>query len=304
MGRMNTRLIHSVLALALTQITLMAEPAKPLVLWPKEAPKEAGNLGEEKDTTNEKGGLVAGKRVIRLGNVSQPTLTFYPAPADRNTGAAVLICPGGGYQILAMDLEGTEVAEWLNTIGVNALLLKYRVPARQGRERWEAPLEDAQRALSLARSRSKAWGIDPKRIGMMGFSAGAHLSAVLSSKYAQRHYAPVDAADQESCKPDFVMLIYPAYLTVQKENDKIAPELTINQDTPPTLLVQTQDDGIRVECSVFYYLALKQAKVPVEMHLYPSGGHGYGLRPTEKTVTSWPKRAEEWMKASGWLMKK
>jgi acetyl esterase/lipase len=219
----------------------------------------------------------------------------------RNTGAAVIVCPGGGYHILAMDLEGTEVAEWLNSIGVTAVLLKYRVPARKDRQRYEAPLEDAQRAMGLVRQNAASWGIHPDRIGVMGFSAGAHLSAVLSCNYAQRRYAPIDAADQLSCRPDFTMLIYPAYLTVAKEGDKIAPELNLTTSPPPAFLVQTQDDSVRVETSIFYYLALKHAKVPVEMHLYPSGGHGYGLRSTEKAVTAWPQRAEQWMRGLGLL---
>jgi acetyl esterase/lipase len=225
----------------------------------------------------------------------------YPAPRDRATGAAVVVCPGGGYHILAMDLEGTEVAEWLNSLGVTAALLKYRVPARQGRERHAAPLQDAQRALGLFRSRAAEWGVDPRRIGVLGFSAGAHLSAVVSTRDTPRTYAPVDAADEVSCRPDFTLLIYPAYLTAQKEGDKIAPELTITSNTPPTFLVQTQDDSVRVETSVFYYLALKQAKVPVEMHLYPSGGHGYGLRRTRDAVTSWPQQAEQWLRGLGML---
>jgi len=245
--------------------------------------------------------LVAGRPVIRLGNVSQPTITVYPAPADKATGAAVIVCPGGGYHILAMDLEGTEVIEWLNSIGVTGVLLKYRVPARPGRPRYEPPLQDAQRAISLVRARAGEWGIDPHRIGLMGFSAGAHLSAVASCRFDQRAYTPVDAADQVSCRPDFVLLIYPAYLTVPQEGDKLAPELTVSSNTPPTFLVQTEDDNIRVECSLFYYLALKKARVPVEMHLYPSGGHGYGLRPSPHTVSTWPQRAEQWLRALGLL---
>jgi len=299
---MNAKLFFLALSVGLAASNLPAAPES-ILLWPNGAPKEKGDLGEEKDTTTDKGGLVAGQRVIRLGNVSRPTLTFYPAPADKNTGATVVICPGGGYHILAMDLEGTEIAEWLNSIGVNAVLLKYRVPARKERERWEAPLEDLQRAFGLTRSRAGQWRLDPRRIGVIGFSAGAHLSAVLAGKHDRRIYEPVDAADRESCRPDFVLLIYPAYLTVQKENDKIAPELNITKETPATFLVQTQDDKIRVESSIFYYLALKNAGVPVEMHLYPSGGHGYGLRPG-KTVTTWPQRAADWMREMGWLEKK
>lgn len=278
-----------------------AAAPNPIPLWPNGAPGEKGDIGEEKDMTKPTDGIVAGKPVVRLGNVSQPTLTVFPAPKEKSTGAAVVICPGGGYHILAMDLEGTEVAEWLNSIGVTAVLVKYRVPVRKERPRYEAPLQDAQRALGIVRQRASEWGIDPKRIGIMGFSAGAHLSAVVSGSFDKRAYDPVDAADQLSSRPDFTMLIYPAYLTLAKENDKIAPELKISASTPPTFLAQTQDDSIRVECSLFYYLALKQAKVPVEMHLYPTGGHGYGLRPAKHNVTSWPKRAEEWMRGLGVL---
>lgn len=286
---------------AAAQETPKTSPREPIALWPKGAPGENGNIGEEKDTSGPKGALVAGKTVIRLGNVSQPTLTLYPAPKDKNTGAAVVVCPGGGYNILALDLEGTEICEWLNSIGVSAALLKYRVPARKGGPRYAAPLQDAQRALGLVRASAGEWGIDPKRIGIMGFSAGGHLSAAASTNYAERTYPAVDAADKVSCRPDFTMLIYPAYLTVQKENDAIAPELKVTKETPPTLLVQTEDDPIRAETSLFYYVALKQAKVPAELHIYPVGGHGYGLRPTEKVVTTWPKRAEEWLKAQGLL---
>ena len=281
-----------------------ADERPTLALWPKEAPGEQGNLGEEHDTTDAKGGLVAGKRVIRLGNVTHPNITLYRPPHDKDTGAAVVVCPGGGYNILAMDLEGTEVCEWLNSAGVTGVLLKYRVPARKGIERYAAPLQDAQRALSLVRSRSGEWGLDPKRIGIMGFSAGGHLSAAASTRFDQRAYEPVDTADQLSCRPDFAMLVYPAYLAVKDQGDKLPPELTVSSNTPPTLLIQTEDDGVRVENSLFYYLALKNAHVPAEMHLFAQGGHGYGLRPSGKAVTSWPRLAEEGMRGAGLLSHK
>jgi acetyl esterase/lipase len=300
------RLLAASLCLAILTlpISLAASPREAVVLWPQGAPGKKGDLGEEKDTTQPKDNLVAGQPVIRLGNVSKPTLTVYSPLRRKNTGAAVIVCPGGGYHILAMDLEGTEVAEWLNSIGVTAVLLKYRVPARKDRQRYEAPLEDAQRAMGLVRQNAASWGINPERIGIMGFSAGAHLSAVLSCNCAQRGYAPIDAADRVSCRPDFTMLIYPAYLTLPKEGDKIAPELNVTSNMPPTFLVQTQDDSVRTETSVFYYLALKNAKVPAELHLYPSGGHGYGLRSTEQAVTTWPQRAEQWMRGLGLLERK
>jgi len=282
---------------------LTAKASEPMTLWPKGAPGEKGDIGAEHDTTKPGDGLVGGKPVVRLGNVSVPTLTLYRPPQDKDTGAAVVVCPGGGYSILAMDLEGTEVCEWLNSAGVTAALLKYRVPARKGLERYTAPLQDAQRALGLVRSHAAEWHIDPNRIGIMGFSAGGHLSAMASTHFEKRTYEPVDEADQTSCRPDFVMLIYPAYL-IRKQGSDLAPELTVTSNTPPTFLVQAEDDPVHVENSLFYYLALKQSKVPAEMHLFAKGGHGYGLRESEKAVISWPKRAEEWMRKLGVLESK
>jgi acetyl esterase/lipase len=279
---------------------LTAKAAEPMTLWPNGAPGEKGDIGVEHDTSKPGDGLVGGKPVVRLGNVSSPTLTLYRPAQEKDTGAAVVVCPGGGYSILAMDLEGTEVCEWLNSAGVTAALLKYRVPARKGLERYTAPLQDAQRALGLVRYHAAEWHIDPKRIGIMGFSAGGHLSAMASTHFEKRTYEPMDEADQTSCRPDFVMLIYPAYLT-RKEGPELAPELTVTSNTPPTFLVQAEDDGVHVENSLFYYLALKQAKVPAEMHLFAEGGHGYGLRESDKAVISWPKRAEEWMRGLGVL---
>ncbi len=281
--------------------TLSAAPGEPIKLWPGKAPGDKVTLGEEKDMTKPTENKVGGKVLIRLGNVSDPTITFYPAPKDKNTGATVLVCPGGGYGILAYDLEGSEVCEWFNSIGVNAVLVKYRVPKRPDTEKHAPPLQDVQRAFGMVRGRAGEWGIDPKRVGILGFSAGGHLAAVASNNYEQRTYEKVDAADELSCRPDFSILIYPAYLTIKEQGDKVAPELPVTAKTPPTFLAMTEDDGVRVESAVLYYMALKNAKVPAEMHLYPTGGHGYGLRPSQHTVTTWPKRLEEWMGASGWL---
>lgn len=282
---------------------LALEPAQVIDLWPGGAPGEKGDIGEERDMTKPSEGLVAGKPVIRLGNVSKPTLSIYRPRAGKETGAAVLVCPGGGYNILALDLEGTEVCEWLNSVGVTAVLLKYRVPKRAGLEKHAPALQDAQRALGLVRHRAKEWNLDPKRIGVMGFSAGAHLSATLANSSEPRGYAAVDEADAASYRPDFTLLIYPAYLTVEKEGDKIAPELKVSTNTPPAFIAMSQDDPVRVESALFYTLALKQAKVPVELHVYPSGGHGYGLRPSKDLVTTWPQRATDWLRSRGWLEK-
>jgi acetyl esterase/lipase len=279
---------------------LTASAAEPILLWPNGAPGEKGDIGEERDMTKPSDGSPGGKPVIRLGNVSAPTITVYRPAPEKDTGAAVVVCPGGGYSILALDLEGTEVCQWLNSAGVTGVLLKYRVPARKGLERYAVPLQDAQRALGLVRFHASDWHIDPRRVGILGFSAGGHLSAAASTHFEKRTYDAVDDADQASCRPDFAIIIYPGYL-VHKEGPEVSPELTVTSNTPPTFLVQTEDDPVHVENSVFYFLALKNAKVPAEMHIFASGGHGYGLRDAGKAVTSWPKLAEEWMRGMGVL---
>ncbi len=289
------------LALAVSLASALAGSPKVIDLWPKGAPGEKGDIGEERDTTKPSDGLVAGRSVIRLGNVTKPTIALYRPSPERDTGTAVLVCPGGGYHILAMDLEGTEVCDWLNSVGVTGVLLKYRVPKREGLEKHAAALQDAQRALGLVRSQAKEMGIRPDRIGVLGFSAGGHLAAALSNNYQSRSYPLVDEADAVSCRPDFTVLIYPAYLTVKEEADKIAPDLPLSTNTPPAFVAMAEDDPVRVENALFYALALKNLSVPVELHVYPSGGHGYGLRPSEHVVTTWPKRVEDWMRSRGWL---
>jgi acetyl esterase/lipase len=274
-----------------------------IALWPGTAPGEKGDIGEEKDTSPHDPNAKPGTKVIRLGNVSKPTITIFRPPADKDTGAAVIVCPGGGYSILAYDLEGTEVCDWLNSIGVTGVLLKYRVPGRGG-QRYTAPLQDAQRAIGLVRSRAKSWGIDPKRIGILGFSAGGHLSATASNTFDTRTYPAIDDADKESCRPDFTILIYPAYLTAKDDSTKLAPEIKVTAETPPAFVVMTEDDPVHVENAYAYGLALKNANVPTEVHIYPKGHHGYGLRPSPNGVSHWPDRAAEWLKEQGWLAKR
>jgi acetyl esterase/lipase len=273
------------------------EMLSPIALWPGTPPGRVAAKGEERDTTDEKGGKVAGKSVIRLGDVSTPTLTIYKPPADKNSGTAVLVCPGGGYNILAMDLEGTEVCEWLNSIGITAGLLKYRVPKSEGEPRPIEALQDAQRAMSLLRGRADELRVDAKRIGVLGFSAGGHLSARLSTNYAKRAYGSVDGKDDVACKPDFAVLVYPAYL-IHKEAET---ELPVDGQTPPMFLTMAADDPVDADNVLKFSLVLKHAKVPVELHLYPRGGHGFGLRRTEAVCTQWPDRAAEWMRAQGWI---
>ena len=292
------------IALALSLFTTsggVTTAQSPVQLWPKGAPGGSGATGSERDMTTAKDALIAGRPVVRLGNVSDPTITFHPAAANRNNRTTVLVFPGGGYRILALDLEGTEVCQWLNSIGVNAVLLKYRVPERPDVPRYQAPLQDAQRALGIVRHRASQWNIDPNRIGVLGFSAGGHLAALSSTTREKRTYPRVDAADEVSAKPDFTMLVYPAYLTVDDGRTKLAPELTVTANTPPTFLVQAQDDPVHVENSLVYYRALTDAKVPAELVIFPSGGHGYGLRRTKESVTTWPVLAEQWLRSRGLL---
>jgi acetyl esterase/lipase len=281
-----------------------AATPSPVPLWPGTAPGETGDLGPEMDTTSARDKLVAGRPVIRLGNVSAPTMTIYRPKKGIDTGAAVIVFPGGGYNILALDLEGTEVCEWLNSIGVTGVLVKYRIPARRGGLRQAAPLQDAQRAVSIVRHRATELGLKPDRIGVLGFSAGGHLAAAASTRYETRAYEPVDVIDKTNARPDFAVLIYPGYLTVKEEGDRLAPDLPVSANTPPTLLIQTADDSVRVENSLFYYLALKNAKAPAEMHLFNSGGHGYGLRPSDAPVTRWPALAADWMRSLGLLTRR
>jgi acetyl esterase/lipase len=288
-------LIAAAASTGLLAAPVAAAPSAPIPLWSAGAPGEQSGPGDEKDTTTPASNLVAGKRVARVGGIIYPTIQVFSPPKQNNTGAAIVVFPGGGYNILALDLEGTEVCEWLNSIGVTGVLLKYRVPPHKGADRYAAPLQDAQRAVRLVRAHAEEWGVDASRVGVLGFSAGGHLAAAASTNFDQETYPPGDAADKLSCRPDFAVLIYPAYLAVKSEGDKIAPEIKVSAQTPPSFLVQTEDDGVRVENSLFYYLALKNAKVQAEMHLFSSGGHGYGLRPTEQPVTGWPALAARWM---------
>jgi acetyl esterase/lipase len=260
------------------------------------------NLPAEANTTTAKDNLIAGRPVVRLGNVSVPTLTLYPAKAAASGFVpAVVVFPGGGYNILAIDLEGTEVCEWLNSAGIACALLKYRVPNTGPYPKSAAALQDAQRALGLVRAHAAEWGIDAKRVGVLGFSAGAHLAAALSTHYDRRLYDPIDAADKLSCRPDFAVIVYPGYLALADKNFAPNPEIDPTADTPPTFIVQAEDDTVHVENAVVYFLALKNAKVPAELHIYSQGGHGYGLRRTALPVTTWPESVVTWLHTIGIL---
>jgi acetyl esterase/lipase len=266
-------------------------------IWPNGAPgaAKAASAAAEADTTTAKDNLIAGKPLIRLGNVSVPTITYYAPKHAKGPAPAIVVFPGGGYHILAMDLEGTEVCDWLNEAGLACVLLKYRVPDSGPFPKSSAALQDAQRAVGLVRQHASDWGIDPKKVGVLGFSAGGHLVAALSTHFDKRLYDRVDGADDLSCRPDFAVVIYPGYLALADKNMAPNPDIEPTAQTPPTFLVQAEDDPVHVENATTYFLQLKKAKVPAELHIYSEGGHGYGLRRTTLPVTTWPDTMEIWL---------
>ena len=270
-----------------------ADTSEPIIwnLWPGQPPGDDMQLEPEFDRTGPDGRLVAGRRVTRLTNVSVPTISIFKPKAEVDTGAAVVIAPGGGHTILAYDLEGTEVAAWLNSIGLTGIVLKYRVPGRDPDKRWLAAAQDGQRAMSLVRGRANEIGIDPGRIGIVGFSAGG-TPVRYAALVKERLYEPVDQHDTVSFRPDFAAPIYAG---------GIPEEATITGNCPPFFMVIAHDDRDRSVAVAELYIALKQANVSAELHIYESGGHGYGLRPTELPVTRWPDRMEEWMRRLGLL---
>jgi acetyl esterase/lipase len=261
-------------------------------IWPGAVPDALPAKGPEFFTTED-----------GVCNVSRPTITVY-SPKGKNTGVAVVVFPGGGYHDLAMDLEGTEICDWLTSIGITAVLLKYRVPSEKLYPPKGSPqaVEDAQRTVGLVRFHAAQWHIDPHKIGVIGFSAGGHLVAAMSTRFEHRLYAPVDAADKVSCRPDFAIPVYPGHLWIDKEKFELNSDIHVTKQTPPTFLLQNEDDPVDpVEHSLVYYRALKKAGVPVEMHLYAQGGHAFGLRPTKLPVSKWPRLVETWLGTIGMI---
>lgn len=286
-----------------------------VAIWPGAAPDPQPIAGPEYAELSGKSFLVAGKPAVGIYNVVRPTMTVY-SPKEKNTGVAVVVFPGGGYQELAIDLEGTEVCDWLTAKGITCVLLKYRVtnvgPYPKSGPYPASPmaLEDAQRTLGLVRFHAAEWHIDPHKIGVLGFSAGGHLVAAMSVHFDKRLYPVVDAADKVSCRPDFAVAIYPGHLSRSYPgyvpgSDKalvMNPDIHFNKETPPTFILQNEDDHIDgVEQSLVYYIALKNADVPAEMHLYAHGGHAFGLRRTKLPVTAWPQLVETWLGTIGMI---
>jgi acetyl esterase/lipase len=281
-------------------------------IWPGAAPHAGtqpltGAEGVTNVTTE------AGTRWVCARNVTQPTMTVY-SPTVTNTGVAVVVFPGGGYQCLAMDIEGTEICDWLTSRGITAVLLKYRVPVtREGPYGESTPaLQDAQRTLSLVRYHATEWHLDPHKIGVIGFSAGGHMVAATSTHYAKRSYRALDAADTAGCRPDFAIAVFPGHLTRGSPRDphtwtspgrlELNPNVPVTSNTPPTFLLQAQNDPVDdVRNSMAYSIALRNARVPVELHLYAEGGHAFGLRRTKFPITEWPALVEKWLGTIGMI---
>lgn len=262
-----------------------------LLLWPKGNPEQTKMVGPEMDPTTDANRMVSGKVTVRVTNVSKPSLTVYP-PKGKNTGAAALVLPGGAYIRLSYNLEGTEVCEWLNSIGMTCVLVKYRVPEEGHYPANVEDLEDAQQAMRMTREHAAEWGIDPHRIGVIGFSAGAHLAVVLSTH--PEFQGKNVAASKVDARPDFQMVIYPGWLT--GAGGKVDASVAPNAGVPPTFLVQAENDyTAHVENVLVYFQALKDAKIPAELHVYTQGGHGFGMRPTELPISHWGAVAETWL---------
>lgn len=276
--------------------TIAAEP--PVVdLWPGKPPKEVGIEGEEHTKIYESPILKGPTKLVT--NVTQPTLTIYQPPKEKNTGTTMLICPGGGYHNLFWELEGEEVAAWLNSQGMTGIILKYRCPRRPGDVKGEPPLGpllDAQRAVSLVRSRAKEWDIHPQRIGLVGFSAGGHLAVATATRFEKREYDALDEIDKVSCRPDFAIGCYSGYLK-HREKDEVNPAmLPIPAGTPPIFLAHTSDDNISDPAnSALMYLTLLRAKAPVELHIFVTGDHDFGVRQNGKLAQSWTGLCVKWL---------
>jgi acetyl esterase/lipase len=322
------RLILPYVALALFGASAWQPPPGhvQLPIWPHAAPHAMAGSGPE-DEARPVAHLIAGRPWTAVGNVVRPTITMY-SPKGRNSGAAIVVFPGGGYENLAIDLEGTEVCDWIASRGMTCVLLEYRVPGpgfypksapypKSGPYSFaSAALEDAQRAVGVVRFHAAEWHIDPHKIGVIGFSAGGHLVAAISTHFQKRVYPAVDRADELSCRPDFAILLYPGHLTLAAtawdarfghkpfpappDAAQLNPDLHVTSETPPSFLLQAEDDPVDdVSNSLVYFAALKKARVPAEMHIYPHGGHAFGLRPTDDAVTAWPALVERWLKTMG-----
>ena len=299
-------LILACVAIGLNPSDSVRAGDEPLILdvWPGKAAGDHGQIGPERVLTPSEAPTKDAKWIT---SVTRPTISVFRADPGNNTRVAMVICPGGGYWNLAWDKEGEEVAARLNTLGITGVVLKYRVPRRPGEpERLPAPgpLRDAQRTIRLVRSRANEWGIDPERIGIMGFSAGGHLAVMTAISFEKPSYEPIDDVDRASCRPKFAVAAYPGYILTKPGSDTLADYIRIPKGTGPMFLVHASDDderGAQPEQSLALYRALRGAGVPVEMHIYDEGGHGFGVRKSRRPVSGWPEQCAEWMKHRGIL---
>lgn len=296
---------RSILWLALSFFPVacvVAADPKEILLWPNGVPAGSAPLSAEQ-ISKLKAAPVDPERISLVEN---PTLVLYRAPAELANGCGIVVCPGGAYTRLAWTKEGIEVAQWLNSLGVTVGVLKYRVPRRDPDEPHREPLQDAQRAIRIMRANAAEWGIDSKRLGVLGFSAGGHLAVMTGVHGPNATYPPSDAIDQQDCQPHFLCPIYAAYLG-EKYNDRDAVSLgglvKITSKTPPTFMAVTADDAYRGVQAASMFIALKQANVPAELHIYSRGGHGYGIRPAERPVSTWHLRLADWLRDSGYMTK-
>jgi acetyl esterase/lipase len=276
-------------------------------LWPGKVPDESDAIGPERVVMSpvlDRKQVEVTESTRMLTGVSKPSITIYRPSGDRSNGTAVVICPGGGYWNLYWQLEGEEVARWLNSLGATGIILKYRVPRRPDEPKAEParrPLQDAQRAVCLVRNRAKELGIDPHRIGIMGFSAGGHLAIATATGFERRTYDSIDDIDKISSRPDFAVLVYPGYLKA-KDKDELAPGLNIPQSTPPVFLAHGGADLISPpEHSVLMYLALRKANVPAELHVYAGAAHDFGVRHSDQPCSAWTDSCVAWLKHMGFL---
>jgi acetyl esterase/lipase len=286
---------------------LGADPPLIVEVWPDKAPEESAYIGAERTRMSPKldrKQVEVTEQTRLITDVTKPTLTIYRPVKEKDTGTAILICPGGGYWDLYWQLEGEEVAGWLNSIGVTGIILKYRVPRHPDEPKGEParrPLQDAQRAVSLVRSKAKEWGVNPQRIGIVGFSAGGHLAIATATSFEKRTYALIDDIDNISCRPDFAILVYPGYLKA-KDKDELAPGLRIPAGTPPVFLAHGGADIISPpEHSVLMYLALRRAGIPAELHVYATAAHDFGVRPSEHPCSTWTESCAAWLRHQGFL---
>lgn len=300
----NSKFLRAIacLLVASTSTFLSAAERETLNVWPGKAPGEVKELPPETDLTKPGDKPVGDRQIIKLTNVSVPTIALYRPEKSKDTGASVIVCPGGGHNILAFDHEGTEAAEWLAKIGVTGIVLKYRVPARNPQKRWEAAVQDAQRAVSLVRSKAAEWKLDPDRIGILGFSAGGETAGLTALLFEKRQYEPVDDVDKVSARPNFAMLIYPGGLLI-KGQEKLQEHVVVPKDAPPMFFAHAFDDNVSVLNSLLLAGELKKQNIPTELHIYAAGGHGFGMRQKGDPANTWPDRCEAWMRRSGWLEK-